>query len=251
MYEFCVCVPKTKIDIKNFVCEKCTQFMQEYYGVVTLFEKVESYQILLAINDYEKDKLLLFLRDLVDEVICFYYKKEFLSKNLVINISDKVTKQAFVFSLLYFDRETDRYIVNKYLNLDKKLDVDGFFNFKLSSLKEKWRELIDITSQNEIYLYSDETFTELIKFLIDNLEVRSDVINIMKTDNSYGIFDSNFNQVDAMTKCKDSEEDFMAQIITMSPKNINIYCSDILPNKLKTLICKLFEKRVRFFTKTN
>lgn len=245
MCEFCICIPKNKIKIKDFVLEKCSEFAKEYSGVATIYEKASEYLVLLAVNSYEKNALNLFLHELICEVVCFHYKKDFLTNNLTINISDKITKHAFIFALLYFDKETDRFIVNKYINLDKKIDIDSFFHFKLKPLKEKWQEMINIANQNEIYLYSNETFTELIKFLIDNLEVKNDVINIMKTKESFGIFDANFNEIKTQNL---KEEDFMAQIITMSPKNINIYCSDIIPNNLKTLICKLFEKRVRFFS---
>ena len=251
MWEFCISVDKNKLEIKNFMYEKCIEFMCEYSGVVTVDENQLSYNILLAINEYEKNRLTVFLRNLIDEVICFFYKKVYLCKNLIINIQDEMTKQAFIFSLLYFDKETDKFIVNKYLNFDKKLDLDGFYNFRLSSLKNKWRELIDIANQNEIYLYSDDTFTELIKFLIDNLEIQSDVINIMQKDNSYAIYDSNFNLVNLYKSTSKNEGNIMAEIITMCPKNINIYCSDIMPNKLKDLICKLFEKRVKFISKIN
>lgn len=251
MWEFCISVDKNKLEIKNFMYEKCIAFMNEYSGVATIDENQISYNILLAINEYEKNRLVIFLRNLIDEVICFFYKKDFLCENLILNIQDEMTKQAFIFSLLYFDKETDKFIVNKYLNLDKKLDLDGFYNFRLSSLKDKWRELIDIANQNEIYLYSDDTFTELIKFLIDNLEIQSDVINIMQKDNSYAIYDSNFNPINIYKETNKNEGNLMAEIITMCPKNINIYCSDIMPNKLKDLICKLFEKRVRFISKIN
>ena len=92
---------------------------------------------------------------------------------------------------------------------------------------------------------------ELIKFLVDNIEVKSDVVNIMGYEDSYDIYDSKFDRIVCKDGCDKKEESIVAQLITMCPKNINIYCSEILPNKLKVLLCRIFEKRVRFLSKIN
>lgn len=249
MWEFCITIDKDKLEIKNFVYNQLSKYINNFNGVLTQLESSTGTDILVACNKFEKNRMILFLQDVISEVICYYYKKEFLEGLLQINIGDNITKQAFVYSLLFFDKETDKYIVNKYLSIDKKLNISGFYNFKLKSLKDKWFELIEIANENEIYLYSNETFMELIKFLIDNIEVKSDVLNIMSTEDSYELFDDNFDKITGDNALINKEENIVMQLITMSPKIINIYCSEILPNRLKTLICKLFEKRVNFISK--
>ncbi|MBO5884208.1 MAG: hypothetical protein J6Q51_00255 [Clostridia bacterium] len=251
MWEFCITVEKDKYCIKNYIHKQLTMYVQNFGGVVTILEKDNFVDILVACNKFEKHRLILFLQETISEVICYYYKKDFLSEYLHINIGDKITKQAFIYSLLFFDKETDKYIVCKYLNIENRINISGLYNFKLRTLKDKWKELIEIANENEIYLYSDETFMELIKFLIDNIEVKSDVINIMSTEDSYAVFDSNFDKINNENVDLNIEENILAQLITMCPKIINIYCSELLPNRLKTLICKLFEKRVKFISKIN
>ena len=85
---------------------------------------------------------------------------------------------------------------------------------------------------------------DAIDILIDNIEVKNDAVNIMPLDKSYGIFDSKLNIIEPSNDM--SEEKLVTDLIALSPKSINIYCSEILSNKIKTLICKLFEKRVKF-----
>ena len=251
MWEFCISINKNKKTLSNYVYDKLLEYTKKYEGIVTKHEKQIDVEILVACNEYEKNRLILHLQDIISECICYFYKKDFLVSNLHINIGDEMSKQAFISALLFFDKETDRYIVNKYLKINKKLNLDGFFNFKLQTLKDKWKELIEIANQNEIYLYSNETFMELIKFLVDNIEVKSDVINIMSSNDSYDVFDSKFDKIDSKEITEEKDEKLVALLIALCPKNINIYCSDILPNNLKNLICKLFEKRVRFISKIN
>lgn len=251
MWEFCITVEKDKLDINKHIYNKMLQYVEKFGGVVTQLENEYNIDSLIACNIFEKNRLILFLQDLISEVICLFYKKDFLLNKLHINIGDEITKQAFVSALLFFDKETDKYIVCKYLDIKNKLNLSAFYNFKLTTLKEKWAELISIANENEIYLYSDDTFTELIKFLIDNIEVKSDVINIMSFEDSYAAFDNNFHIVKTENLLFNKEENIVTQLISMCPKNINIYCSEIIPAKLKKLICKLFEKRVKFISKIN
>ena len=243
MWEFCISIDKNNNQITNYILDKLFEYREQYDYIVTKFEKVSKTDILVACNDLEKNRLILCLQEVIDECICYYLKKDFLQKNLTLKLSDGITKQAFLSALLFFDKDTDRYIVNKYLCVDKKIDLFGFFNFKLLSLRQKWQELTSIANENEVYLYSDETFIELIKFLVDNLEIKSDVINIMSTNDSYSLFDAKFDNVNMGDI---SDEKIVDTLIALCPKNINIYCSEKLSNGLKNLICKLFEKRVRF-----
>ncbi len=251
MWEFCISINKIKNTLCNYVYDKLQDYTKKYEGIVTRYEKQNDEEILIACNEYEKNRLILHLQDIISECICYFYKKDFLISNLHINIGDEMSKQAFISALLFFDRETDRYIVNKYLNISNKLNLDGFFNFKLKTLKDKWKELIEIANQNEIYLYSNETFMELIKFLVDNIEVKSDVINIMSFNDTYDVFDSKFDKIDSKEITEQNDLKLVSILIALCPKNINIYCSEIMPNNLKNIICKLFEKRVRFISKIN
>lgn len=249
MWEFGISIDKNKKSIIEFVFKKMQEYVKTYDGVATMQEFPNKVSILIACNDYEKNRMILHLQELLSECICYHYKKNFLIKNLNIKIGDEMSKKAFITALLFFDKETDKYIVNKYLNIDKKIDIDGFFNFKLQSLKNKWKELIEIANKNDIYLYSYETFLELVKFLVDNIETKSDVINIMSSDDTYDIYDFKFQKIENIENYDNKAENLLGALIALCPKNINIYCSEILPNNLKDLICKLFEKRVRFISK--
>ena len=246
MWEFCISVDQNNDQIINFIYGKLLETKQQYDYVVTKLERINKVDILVACNSLEKNRLILCLQEIIDECVCYYLKKNFLLNNLTLKLADGITKQAFISALLFFDKDTDRYIVNKYLCIDKKIDLFGFFNFKLLSLRQKWQELTSIANENEVYLYSDETFIELIKFLVDNIEIKSDVINIMSTNDSYSLFDSKFDSVSNFDDM--SDEKVVDTLIALCPKNINIYCSEKLSVNLKNLICRLFEKRVRFLS---
>lgn len=246
MWEFCVRFSNQKKDMKLYLENKIGAFISECDGIITSQEISGEFSITIACNECEKYRLILVLENLISDAICYFYKKDFLDKNMRIIKGDKMTQDAFLTALLYFDKETDKYIVNKYLNIEEMLNIDGFYFFKLNSLRKKWDELIDIANDNDVYLYSNETFLELIKFLVDNIEIKKDVVNLVPTDKECEIFDSKFEEIKDLNKVGNDEHSTISYLIELSPKNINIYSAEKLPYNLKTLICRLFEKRVRF-----
>ena len=245
MWEYCLTLDTTKSEMLNSVWNKLICYSKEYEIVLTKMDSFGMTNILIACNSFERYRLISFLQEIICECICYYYKKEFLLSKLKLKTSDKIMEQAFISALLFFDKDTDKFIVNKYLNIDKKINVGGFFNFKLQTIKDKWDELIEIANDNEVYLYSNETFIELIKFLIDNIEIKNEVINIIPKQDKYEFCDSKF---DAVITKEVTEEKLLDNLIELCPKNINIYGTEKVPEHIKDVISKLFEKRVKFLT---
>lgn len=251
MWEFAIVIDKNKKDIAKNMYYKIKSYSSCFDNVVSYLERQDEICVPCACDDLEKFRYKSFLEEVLIEVFCENYKKQFLIDNLVVKSFDDISNEAFLQALLYFDRETDRYLVSKYLQLENQINIDGFFNFKLKVLREKWLELVEIANDNQIYLYSDDTFMELIKFLVDNIEYKSEVVNIVEQNKKYVITDSDFEEIDLNCQCDDDDKNLISSLISLCPKNINIYCSDIIPNKLTKLICCLFEKRVRFLTRVN
>lgn len=251
MWEFAIFIDKSKKSIAKSIYNKIKSFSGCCDNIVSYHENQDEICVPCACNDFEKFRYKSFLEEVLIEVFCENYKKQFLIDNLVVKTCDDISNEAFLQALLYFDRETDRYLISKYLQIENQINIDGFFNFKLKVLREKWLELVEIANDNQIYLYSDDTFIELIKFLVDNIEYKSDVVNIVEQNKKYVITNSDFEEIDLNEQCEDKDKSLISSLISLCPKNINIYCSDIMPNKVTKLICSLFEKRVKFLTRVN
>lgn len=242
MWEFMISVSAENRDVAEYIYGKLKNFSNDYKNIVTSYESNQNINIVLSCNDFERFRFKMTIEEVIAESICSIIKKKFLLNNIDMIIKDEIAKDAFLQALLLFDRETDRYLVGKYLTLSNKLHLDGFFNFKLKALREKWQELINIANDNQLYLCSNETFIELIKFLVDNIEIRNDVINIVENGDNITITNAEFLTINE--NCY--TEKLVSSLIELCPKCINIYCSDKIPNNVTKLICQLFEKRVKF-----
>ncbi|MBR2433686.1 MAG: hypothetical protein IKB21_03700, partial [Clostridia bacterium] len=98
---------------------------------------------------------------------------------------------TFKKALISFDRETDRFLINKFLSFGQNLELESFFHFRLRALQEKWTELVGIANENSTYLLGEDSFVELLKFLVDNIEVAGDEMVVEIKHGHIDIFDTN------------------------------------------------------------
>ena len=148
---------------------------------------------------------------------------------------DKMGMLAFKKALLNFDKETDKFIIRKNLELGSNLFLESFFHFKLKSLQEKWAELVSLSNDNREYLISSDSFIDLLKFLVDNLDICEDEISIVKENEGYKIFINDSKQYQNKVF---NEESVVSSVIDLSPQKINLYFNE--SSKAINLLEKIF-----------
>ena len=121
--------------------------------------------------------------------------------------------------------------------MENSLNLDGFYYFNLRSLREKWEELSSIANDNGYFLISPENFVDLLKFLVDNLEITHDTVNVYCDECGFKISDELDKDI-AVNK----DEDLLSTLIGLSPKRINFY-GDINTEKY-LLISQVFQTRI-------
>jgi hypothetical protein len=244
MWEFSLNVKTDKTEVAEFLFENIKKNCLYMQGIVTLHEENNMTSILVAVDDDFSQEATTVLERLITQVICTYFKFDFLEKNLKIPMHDKIGMTAFKKALLNFDRETDKFLVLKNLNLEKSLYLDSFYDFRLTSLKSKWTELVSLANENRVYLISNDAFVDLLKFLIDNIEICEDEINIVENDEGYKIFledgETTYDNVIF------NEEGLVSSIIDLAPQKINLYCRS--ENSTIGLLEKIFDERINVCT---
>ncbi|MDD4815879.1 MAG: hypothetical protein PHQ62_01900 [Clostridia bacterium] len=242
MWEFSITMDSEKSKIAKYIYAKLKPSVEEIKGVITSFEEMGKINIVLACKKLEKTRLCYHVSEVICYVVSTVLKEEFLDKNLKFPQKDKLELYTFKKALVSFDRETDRFLINKYLVLEENLILESFFHFKLQPLKEKWQELVKIANDNSTYLLSDDSFLELLKFLIDNIEFASDELNVVFQQEKFFVFDSNFKQIGDENSVFD-EFALVNKILELSPRKINWACDKKIP-----FIEKVFSKRLLFIS---
>jgi hypothetical protein len=211
-------------------------------AVITKHEKSDFISILLACEDYDKARLKIFAQNAIIEAICTHFKADYLNKFLALPIKEGIYFKALKKALLNFDKETDSFIISKNLELEGNINLEAFYYFKLKNLREKWIELINIANENGLFLVNNENFIDLLKFLVDNLEISHDTINVYFEGDKYKLLDSRSKVV----ATDEDNEDLVCKLIDLSPRQINIYGAKRQDENFNLLL-KIYEKRVNLF----
>lgn len=240
MWEFSLNLTSQNFDLAKQLFLSIKEFASHIGGVVTSHEEHGYISILIGIKNSLKGEYESFLCKLLTEVICNKFKDEFLAEKLILPRHDKIGLIAFKTALLNFDKDTDYYIVQRCLTFDKNLYLESFYDFKLAPLKNKWNELVNLANENRDYLISNESFIDLLKFLIDNLDICQEEVDIIEEDDGYKLFID--NDEDNYKDKTLNEESLISSIIGLSPQKINLYCQNC--NRATNLLEKLFDNRI-------
>lgn len=238
MWELSISVSSKKIDVAKFIYQTLKSQTAEFGSVVTCYEEFDNFFILIGCPIEEQARVSMAIERCIIKVICNFYKDRFLSDNLRLPLHENMSLMAFKMALINFDKETDFYIISKNLELQKNLHLDSFYHFKLKSLRDKWGELIALANENSDYLTSSEAFFDLLKFLIDNLEICEDEIDVFEEENGYYLKPDN----DSVPHEVLSKEGLVSSLIELCPKKINLFCRS--DDNTAGFLSKIFEERI-------
>ena len=238
MWEYAVIVKNSNEQIISYILSSSKIFVSKLGGVATLNREDEFSHVVIGVDEKHKDKMQTFLSKCITRAICSFFKSDYLDKHLNIKIADKIGLLAFKKALINFDKETDYYIVSKNLVFENNLYLESFYDFRLKKLRDKWGELIDLANENKEYLISSDAFMDLLKFLIDNIDIVEEEIDIVEDDDGYRIFSGNEeNSFEGL-----SNEGLVSSVIEISPQKINLYCKK--ENSATQLLKQIYEQRV-------
>ena len=237
MWELSISVSTKNLDVAKFVYQTLKKQAQQLGAVVTCYEEFDNIYIIFGCPVEEKGRSSVAIERCVVKAITNFYKEKFLSENLKLPVFDEINLTAFKQALINFDKETDFYIIGKNLQLNENLHLDSFYAFKLKSLRDKWAELIALANENSEYLTSNEAFLDLLKFLIDNLEIGEEEVNVFEDENGY-FFGSKENEIHENM----SQNTLVSSLIDICPKKINFFCKS--DDAVVNFLSKIFEERI-------
>ncbi len=246
MWEVGIQVKSAQTKLSEFIYNELKKQVGDFGAIVTKLEEEGNTTIVMACKKYDQARMRILTQNLIVEAVCGFFKEDYLNKFLSLPIKEGIYYKALKKALLNFDKETDCYIITKELDLSGTINLEAFYYFKLKPLREKWAELISIANENGLFLVSNDNFVDLLKFLVDNLEISHDTINVHFENSSYKIQDG--RNRDLLVDF--DEDDLVCSIIDLSPRQINFYGNQIKDENIE-LLKKIFDKRVNFFLQTH
>ena len=241
MGEYSINVNHSNKNLVKFLYSAVKRFTSDCNGLVAVNEQNNYSSILIGVEESYKERLQTFLSKCITKSICSFYKNDFLNKNLSLPLNDELLALAFRYAMINFDKETDYYIITRNIEFNKEIYLDSFYNFKLKKLQAKWKELINLANDNREFLLDKSAFMDLLKFLIDNIDISTNEIDIVENEEGYRIFTSQEEEILEIG----NNEDLVKTVIDLSPQKMNIYCNNV--NRTIDLLSFMFEKRANIY----
>ncbi|MCM1042973.1 MAG: hypothetical protein NC350_02045 [Corallococcus sp.] len=201
----------------------------------------------LACSDTYKKPFEDYLTDTVTEVLSIGYKNVYLREKLRVDSNDFLTN-TLINTMCVFDNSFDKQFIRKILRLDSEtVCLDGYYNFRLKKLKDKWHEIVSLVSGNEIILSDIELMKEFLSYLLEAIPSTVKNLSVVMNKNNVQFFDSK----NRLIKCSDvafdatPEEKAMINIICLKPCAVKLYCkASELQNGFIELTQYLFDTKL-------
>jgi len=243
MWEFCVETDKKNINLINYISERIADTIASIDGVQSVITLGNTSSLAIGCEQKYKKQIEGALRVVLCDTICEKMKFDFLKKHINLIINEEKLFDAFVKVYTYFDSELERKIVLRSLFFSKKLVLESFFHFRLQSLQKKWEEMCNLTNCNSTLFLQSETFIELLKFLISNLESRSDCL-VLDLADGCRLYEEKNNKIFALQNFEiDDDINIVTSMIELCPNKIKII-SGGQNSEIISLLGELFYGRV-------
>ena len=143
-------------------------------------------------------------------------KKEYLSKGVEkLKIASR-SKKLLVHALTGFDREAEEKMMKNSLRYRKFLDIDGFRYFRMREFYARWKEMSDLAWQHGSFLLNEDTFNDLLKFLIESNKKNDSRAEVIRANGKYRLVEKR-GGIFSAEKYYDAFDDLMCGLIDFAP----------------------------------
>ena len=243
MYEATVSVEKVNGHLLDYVKEQLVPWMEEIDGITSEMDERSRSYFSLACSDTYRFQVQRKLNDAVSQALTLGYKNVFVRKLLKIDKSN-FYQNVLVNTLCIFDNEYDRQIVSRVVDVDKTLCLDGYYNFRLGTIKKKWQEIIRLVSDN-FYVLSDNTLiVEFLQYLLESTLSRCKQLSVSIDGDTFVLYGNGNKVIEpviSMAKIASCEEEVMLNILWLKPKTVRIYHSRSLGRDFCNMLSALFD----------
>lgn len=184
-----------------------------------------------------------YVLEMISETIITIYKTDFFEKTMNVPFLNVENREALIKALVLFDIESDIYYILTCIENMSTIILKSIDTFLLPKIKNKWNEFVTITNLNGNYLLNYEVFVEFLKFLINSIQPKTNVINLKCDVNKYLFFDDNDRLLTSKINL-DDEMGLITNLVMLAPKNINIHCIGQVSNKTFKTLYYLFDKKI-------
>ena len=214
-------------------------------GIMTEMDDGNHYSLLVAYPDAHNMVFDKIIRTELCRYFSYYFKIDYFREHLVLKNVNTIYAEIFIRALSRFDQNLDIKDIMFALYDFDTINLQSFFYFRLNNMKRRWENLIALTNDNSVWQLTKQSFEDLLKFLIANLEPQISFVLIDIQDKITKILDKDNNIITQKKIRAEHSHLWLAMaLIKFSPKYICINHKNTKFNL--SLINKLFTNKIHY-----
>lgn len=241
MWEFTIVINQKYKYFLDYILRETSYAKLKVISVIS--ETEDKSYLTMAIEVSAMQRLANIIVECICNIILLIYKRKFFRERLDLSKCDSINKCAFLKTLVMFDSVADMEEIKQEIILNKSIDIDSFYYFKLPFMREKWGEILSIISAS-VYLYDNDGLTDLLKFLVNSLDNCMPKIDVYFNNGRFDIYDNKKSIIKPKEILSTAEESMLSQIIELCPKVINLHCVDNISKDTIDILYSLFDKKI-------
>lgn len=169
--------------------------------------------------------------DAISDIIITDCKSFYINSKIRLPIHDQISRHVFLCALLTFDRDTDKIIAKSLLQnckLGGWFNLGSFYDFAIDALKARWDEVCTLANDNVYALSCKSTFTELLKFLIANIESTTDEAHVVMQDSVVRVLGVGLSPIEYAHVNDEVSTDarVIGELVSIAPKRIFMHVQE-------------------------
>lgn len=192
-----------------------------------------------ACENENKDILIEAVKSTIVDMFANICKLDYISKRLSITgLSDSANRLLW-HTLVAFDRESEQSLIENAFEVEDGLALDGVFHFRLTELKNRWKEICSLTKDNSYFLADEPTYFELLRFLISAVNPKVKALTLRQEGNKYIVTGMSESEGIKLTLSKD---ELVFYLVDFAPLEL-ILLGEFSDSDLKTKLQLLFDAK--------
>lgn len=225
MYESTLNIEKKNSHLLSYVKSQLRPYLNDIDAISTELEDSTRNYYSLACADTYRFQVRRCISVAVTQALSLGYKNIYFRQLLDIK-GASFYQNVLVNTICIFDNEYDKQFISRVIEPDQTICLDGYYNFRMSTIKRKWLEISKLVSDNDFILTDDDLIVEFLQYLLESMICKEEKLSVSLDKDRFILFGSEnkvITPLQSLAEPLNIEEEAVLNIICLKPKKVTIY----------------------------
>lgn len=245
MYEVTVSVTNEQKYLLDSICQDMFDYIRQVDGTCANLQGNHRSYFCLACSDTYTNQVKRLLTDSVARILTLGYKNIFVRQLLEID-NNNFYQNVLVDTMCVFDHQYEMSIVANFLDCNRDIYLDGYYHFRMQSIKRKWEKVVDMILENNYILLDNALIVEFLQCLLQSADGKMSQLSICFDGDTCTLYDCKgkvLAPICPLSQRSTAEQQAIVNAICLSPQKVQVLFASKPSKEFCDLANALFDVR--------